>query len=150
MEIDVVDRIAARMETGGERQTAIGYDVDFWRFVAAFNIADSRYKVGADFDLLFKYRHGVANLNRCAEGVSPGDEYRVVQTVARDNHPSNRNRIVSTVAGTYRPDGSRRRVRGLPPPLTLSPNSTSRRARVRTTAPRRRGGKASSGCSPTD
>jgi hypothetical protein len=101
MEIDVVDRLAARMTTEGERQASIGYEVDFWRFVAAFNVADSRYKVGGDFDLLLKYRHGVANLNRCAEGVSPGDEYRVVQTVARDNDPRNRNRIVSTVAGTY-------------------------------------------------
>jgi hypothetical protein len=101
MEIDVVDRIADRMKMSGERQAAIGYDVDFWRFVAAFNVADSRYKVGGDFDLLLKYRHGVANLNRCAEGVSPADEFRVVQTVALDNDPSNRNRILSTVAGTY-------------------------------------------------
>jgi hypothetical protein len=101
MEIDVVDRIAARMKTGGERQAAIGYDVDFWRFVAAFNVADARYKVGSDFDLLLKYRHGVANLNRCPEGVSPQDEYRVVQAAARDNDPSNRNRIVSTVTGSY-------------------------------------------------
>jgi hypothetical protein len=103
MEIEVVDRVADRMKTGGERQAVIGYDVDFWRFAAIFNVADARYKVGADFDLLLKYRHGIANLNRCPEGVSPQDEYRVVQTVARDDDPSNsnRNRIVSTVAGTF-------------------------------------------------
>jgi hypothetical protein len=38
------------------------------------------YKVGSDFDVLFTYQHGIENTDRCAEGVSPGDDYRIVQT----------------------------------------------------------------------
>jgi hypothetical protein len=29
--------------------------------------------------MLFKYRHGISNVNRCAEGVQPDDAYRIVQ-----------------------------------------------------------------------
>ena len=40
----------------------------------------SQYKVGAEFDVLFKYQHGIENTDTCAEGVSPRDDYRIVQT----------------------------------------------------------------------
>ena len=48
--------------------------------MAKYNILDRQYKVGAEFDFLFKHRHGIANTNQCAEGLSPLDEYRIVQT----------------------------------------------------------------------
>jgi hypothetical protein len=47
--------------------------------MATYNIINPQYKVGAEFDLWFKYRHGIANTNGCAEGLSPSDEYRIVQ-----------------------------------------------------------------------
>jgi hypothetical protein len=42
------------------------------------------YKAGADFDILFTYRHGISNRDQCAEGLSADDEYRIVQTARRD------------------------------------------------------------------
>jgi hypothetical protein len=44
-----------------------------------FNVVDHRYKVGADLDLFFKYRYGIVNTSRCAEGVSSQDRYRIQQ-----------------------------------------------------------------------
>ena len=78
-EIEVVDYVARQIGSKGH-QAAIGYDLYIYRFQPAFNAVDPHYKVGADFDLLFKYRHGIVNTNRCAEGVSSEDKYRVVQT----------------------------------------------------------------------
>jgi len=80
-EVGVVDAIAGRMQakTRGV-ETSIGYQVDFWRFMADANAIDPHYKVGADIDTLLRYRHGIVNVNRCAEGFRPGDDYRVVQT----------------------------------------------------------------------
>jgi hypothetical protein len=52
--------------------------------MANYKIIDRQYKVGAEFDLLFKYRHGIGNTDQCAEGVSPADEYRIVQTRPKD------------------------------------------------------------------
>jgi hypothetical protein len=45
-------------------------------------VIDPRHKVGAELDLIFKHQHDIANTTRCAEGVSPDDEYRIVQTRA--------------------------------------------------------------------
>ena len=79
-EVQIVDRVAALMQARGQSsQAAIGYDVDIWRFMAYTHVIDPRYKVGADLDLLFKYRHGIANLDRCAEGFQASDRYRIVQ-----------------------------------------------------------------------
>ena len=45
-----------------------------------YHIVSPEYKVGAEFDVLFKYGHGIENTDTCAEGVSPRDDYRIVQT----------------------------------------------------------------------
>jgi hypothetical protein len=42
---------------------------------------EPRYKVGAALDLYLRDRYGITNVDRCAEGISPIDEYRIVQTV---------------------------------------------------------------------
>jgi hypothetical protein len=78
-EKNVVDYIAHQVAQTG-RHTAIGYDLYIYRFMPVFNAVDPRYKVGAIFDLLLKLRHGIVNTNQCAEGISPGDKYRIVQT----------------------------------------------------------------------
>jgi len=85
-EIQVVDYVSSRLK--GRNQTAVGYQVLFWRFSAEYNIVDPRYKVGADFDLLFAHRRGVSNSNHCAEGVSPNDEFRIVQTTRNGTNPA--------------------------------------------------------------
>jgi hypothetical protein len=79
-EVQVVDYVANRLRSDGIQRTAIGYQIFIYEFMAKYNIIDNQYKVGADFDLLFKFRHGIANTDRCAEGVSSHDEYRIVQT----------------------------------------------------------------------
>jgi hypothetical protein len=77
-EIRVVDYLASLSE--GREQIAIGYQIPIYRFNAVFNVVDPRYKVGAVWDSFLKYRHGISNTNRCAEGLSANDEFRVVQT----------------------------------------------------------------------
>jgi len=100
-EIAVVDRVAAYVPPGKARQASIGYEVDIWRFMATDNIVDSRYKVGADLDLLFKYRAGITNLDRCAEGFAIDDEYRIVQvaTIATSDPIEGRYRIAASRDG---------------------------------------------------
>jgi len=78
-EVAVVDYTADLIRSERKNEAAIGYDVYMDGFMAAFNVADRRYKVGAEIDLLFKYRQGIMNTETCAEGVSPIDEYRIVQ-----------------------------------------------------------------------
>ena len=79
-EVQIVSYIAGQIRAHGEHRAAIGYQMPIWNYMATFNIADPRYKVGAQFDLLFKYRHGVSNTDQCAEGQSSDDEFRIVQT----------------------------------------------------------------------
>jgi hypothetical protein len=79
-EVRVVDYIAADLNTEGRDRAAIGYQLFIYPFMANYNVVSSYYKVGAEFDVLFKYGYGIENMDRCAEGVSPHDEYRIVQT----------------------------------------------------------------------
>src|SRR4030095_1444476 len=60
--IQAVDPAAMLVRTSGNRgHASIGYEMDVRRFVAIDHIVDSRYKVGADFDMLLWYRHGISN-----------------------------------------------------------------------------------------
>ncbi len=79
-EVQVIDYVSKDVHSNGKDQAAIGFQTFFWGFMAQYNIVDPGYKVGADWDLMFQYRQGVLNTNHCAEGVSPQDEYRIVQT----------------------------------------------------------------------
>jgi hypothetical protein len=104
-EIQVVDAAAGLVRSSGERDRAsIGYEVNVRRFVATDHIIDPRYKVGADFDMLFKYRHGISNANRCAEGVQPDDAYRIVQVAMGDN-AGRTDRIESRRNGSFEMTG---------------------------------------------
>ena len=67
-----------------DSRVPIGYQINFRRFVPIDNIIDSRYKVGADLDMLLLYRHGITNTDRCAEGFATTDALRIEQ-VATDN-----------------------------------------------------------------
>jgi hypothetical protein len=37
------------------------------------------YRVGAELELMLRFRHDISNTDRCAEGISVSDEYRIVQ-----------------------------------------------------------------------
>lgn len=92
-EIAAVDAIARQMHATASGQASIGYQVQFWRFMADVNVVDPGYKVGADIDLLLKYRHHISNQDRCAEGFHPDDDYRVVEAAgapAVNSHGRNR------------------------------------------------------------
>ena len=80
-----MDYIAAQLRAQGKQHAAVGYQVFFDRFMAEYHVNNPRFKVGAEFDLLLQFRHGITNTNQCAEGISPDDEYRIVQM-----HPSQR------------------------------------------------------------
>jgi hypothetical protein len=79
-EVQVVDYVADQLAAAGQDRAAIGYHIFIYRFMASYNVVNPEYKVGAELDLLFKYRRGIANTDTCPEGVSPADEYRIVRT----------------------------------------------------------------------
>jgi len=79
-EIQVVDIIADQVKREGRDHVAIGYHTFIYPFMAEYNITNPIYKVGAEFDMLLLYRHGITNTDRCAEGISTTDEYRIVET----------------------------------------------------------------------
>jgi hypothetical protein len=83
-EVQIVD-LAARHVVSHGGQAAIGYELFVYPFMARYHAIDPRYKVGAEFDLLFKDRYGITNTDRCAEGLSPDDEYRIVQDVPQSD-----------------------------------------------------------------
>jgi hypothetical protein len=79
-QVEAVDYVANQIRAEGKNRAAIGYQTFIYAFSAKYNVIDPRYKAGNEFDMLFKYRHGLLNTDRCAEGVSSDDEYRIVQT----------------------------------------------------------------------
>ncbi len=70
--------IAETLRAEGRDSAAIGYNITFPGYNIAYNVLDPRYKVGGALDFLLRRRHGIDNLDRCAEGVHPDDEFRIV------------------------------------------------------------------------
>lgn len=110
-EVRAVDYIAADLHKEGRDRASIGYRVFVYPFMVNYHSVSSNYKVGNQFDVLFKYGHGIENIDRCAEGVSPRDDYRIVQTrpLNQEDPPinyfnvslGNRFKLVRQI-GTYR------------------------------------------------
>jgi hypothetical protein len=90
-EVRVVEYVAADIGRERRDRASIGYQLFIYPFMADYHIVSSHYKVGAEFDVLFNYRHGIENTDTCAEGVSPRDDYRIVQThpIEQDDAPRN-------------------------------------------------------------
>jgi hypothetical protein len=90
-EVRVVDYVVADIGRERRDRASIGYQLFIYPFMANYHIVSSQYKVGAEFDVLFNYRHGIENTDTCAEGVSPRDDYRIVQTRPKkpDDAPRN-------------------------------------------------------------
>jgi hypothetical protein len=92
-QIRAIDYIAGELRRENKGKAAIGYDLKIYPFMVMDNVLDRRYKAGADLDLVLKYRHGVVNDDQCPEGISPSDQYRVVQLDSTGPAPSPGERI---------------------------------------------------------
>ena len=80
VEVQVADYLARRLQSEGRTQAVIGYRLfDDEPSAPPWRVADVRWKIGEEFDALLKYPRGISNLNRCVEGLSAQDEYRVVE-----------------------------------------------------------------------
>jgi hypothetical protein len=90
-EVRVVDYIATDIAKEGRDRASIGYQLFIYPFMVNYHAVSSQYKVGADFDALFSYRYGIENTNKCAEGVSPRDDYLIVQMRPKDAKEAPRN-----------------------------------------------------------
>jgi hypothetical protein len=85
-EVQVIDYVARQIRGDGRSTAAIGYQLFIYPFMAEYHVTNPVYRAGAELELMLRYRHGIVNTNQCAEGVSPLDEYRIVQT-RRKNGP---------------------------------------------------------------
>ena len=86
--------VARQLRHEGRDTAAIGYQMfPLADRPARWNVIDPRYKVGAELDLIFTHQHDISNTTRCAEGVSPDDEYRIVQTRAEGFWAASRHRF---------------------------------------------------------
>jgi len=101
-EVRLVDHVARDILASGERDAVIGYQTFIFDFMPKYHIIDPDYKVGAELDLLFEHGYGITNLNQCAEGVSPEDEYRIVQTQPRSGIDEPRQSFDVPLDGQYR------------------------------------------------
>jgi len=79
-EVSAVDAISSRIKAEGTDRAGIGYQMFIYPFMAEYNITNPVYKVGAELDLIFLFKDGILNTDRCAEGLSPQDKYRIVET----------------------------------------------------------------------
>jgi hypothetical protein len=78
-EVRVIDYVADQIREEGKSKAAIGYQLFIYPFMAEYHITNPIYRVGGELELLLQFRHGIANTDQCAEGVSATDEYRIVQ-----------------------------------------------------------------------
>jgi hypothetical protein len=78
-EVRVVDYVAQQVRADGKSEAAVGYQLFIYPFMAEYHVTNPIYRAGAELELMLRYRHDIANTDRCAEGISPTDEYRIVQ-----------------------------------------------------------------------
>ena len=76
---EAVAFLAGEIHGQGRSSASIGYNIPFSGYQMSYNVIDSRYKVGAVADFLLRRRFGIENENKYAEGVDPGDEFRIVK-----------------------------------------------------------------------
>lgn len=87
--VDIVaalEYLALQLHSEGRRHTSIGYRTFFSPFIVTFNVKNSEYRAGAECDLILGYKYGIFNTNRCAEGITSTDEFRIVQTAPVPGH----------------------------------------------------------------
>ena len=97
--IRAVDYIASRV--AGPRQPQVGYHLPFFHGITTLSSADARFKVGAQFDLVFAQKHGIVNATRCPEGFGPDDDYRLADDPSRPL-PTGNYRVVGAPDAGFR------------------------------------------------
>jgi hypothetical protein len=78
-----VDSVAATIKTEGRKSARIGYElaVPSWQRSRDGGFI---FKVGNDYDLVFRRRHGIDNLDDAITGFAADDEFRIVELVSTD------------------------------------------------------------------
>jgi hypothetical protein len=86
-----VDYVAKLILSKNKNNAAIGYKTFFYDWMVWQHVLDRRMKVGMEFDLLFRFLHGISNTDSCAEGFSAADEFRIAQSrpTSTFKHPFN-------------------------------------------------------------
>jgi hypothetical protein len=100
-ELRALDYVASDIRATGRKEAAVGYQIFIWGFMPGFNIIDSRYKVGADFDFVLHHRHRLSNTDRCAEGLSPNDQYRIVALRPTNDIPAAQKYFAASVTDSF-------------------------------------------------
>ncbi len=81
--IAAIDYLASTLKASGRSAASIGYElaVPSWQRTRDGHMI---FKVGNDYDLVFRRRHGIDNQSDAENGFSPGDEFRIVEIVSTD------------------------------------------------------------------
>lgn len=102
-EVRIVDAVAQQVRGEGRDEAAVGYQMFIYPFMAEYHITNPLYKVGAELDLMLRFHHGITNTNRCAEGISAQDEYRIVETEPKPPEWAPRDYFVAGLPDDARP-----------------------------------------------
>jgi len=78
-----IDYLASTLKASGRTAAPIGYElsVPSWQRTEAGHFI---FKVGNDYDLVFRRRHGIENQTVAESGFSSSDEFRIVEVVSTD------------------------------------------------------------------
>jgi hypothetical protein len=81
--IAAIDYLASTLKASGRSAASIGYElaVPSWQRTRDGHMI---FKVGNDYDLVFRRRHGIDNQSDAESGFSSGDEFRIVEIVSTD------------------------------------------------------------------
>jgi hypothetical protein len=77
--------IAALLDRVGDMNTkgtpvSVGYAISVARWVPVYSAVNPIYKAGMEEDLYLDYKYGLSNASHCAEGLSPSDNFRIVDS----------------------------------------------------------------------
>src|SRR5688572_9378552 len=74
-----MDYLASPILSEGNNTASIGYQLYPYACLSIFHTVDPTHMVSADLVLISKHRYGISNTDQCAEGISPTDEFRILE-----------------------------------------------------------------------
>jgi len=78
-----IDYLASHLKANGRTAARIGYELSIPSWQRSEN-GHFIFKVGNDFDLVFRRRHGIANQSVAENGIAATDEFRILEIVSTD------------------------------------------------------------------
>ena len=75
----MLDRLAGILRTAGRDQVRLGYEIPYGRWMLTWHHIDPNVMIGRELDVALLWKHGICNLNELPEGLSPEDEFRILQ-----------------------------------------------------------------------